>query len=259
MQMLTAGYPGALTPEVGKRHARPDGVHSSPETSMLLHDLRKLVQAICGPLDTLEISLDEPNIETAKNCLGRIRNNVSCLGDMLGHMYPATADDRTGKGECDVAQVIESVVDLLAPSLKEEGVSIETRLKGTARVSIDKTELHRVFLNLIVNAVQAMDGCGDSIIIEVEPVCGEWIGIAVRDNGCGIAPENLPRIFGEGKTTKETQGGSGLGLAIVKRFVEEAGGDIQVHSECGKGTQFVINLPNGKNGNGRSADLAFQV
>jgi signal transduction histidine kinase len=102
-------------------------------------------------------------------------------------------------------------------------------------------QLNQVFMNLIVNAIQAIEGEGR---IEVE--CsrgGESVVVRVRDNGHGIPTESLPRIFDPGFTTKGVGVGTGLGLSIAYRIVSNHGGALKVRSEVGKGSEFTVEIP----------------
>jgi two-component system NtrC family sensor kinase len=104
-------------------------------------------------------------------------------------------------------------------------------------------QLNQVFMNLIVNAIQAIDGEGQ---IDVE--CfrdGDSIAVRVRDTGHGIPVEALPRIFDPGYTTKGVGVGTGLGLSISYRIAANHGGSLQVKSEKGKGSEFTLRIPIG--------------
>jgi signal transduction histidine kinase len=102
-------------------------------------------------------------------------------------------------------------------------------------------QLNQVFMNLIVNAIQAIEGEGR---IEVE--CSreaDSVSVRVRDNGRGISEESLPRIFDPGFTTKGVGVGTGLGLSIAYRIVSNHGGTLKVRSEVGKGSEFTVEIP----------------
>ncbi|MCU0544265.1 MAG: ATP-binding protein [Oscillatoriaceae cyanobacterium Prado104] len=106
--------------------------------------------------------------------------------------------------------------------------------------------LYQVFMNLFTNALDAMEGMTGvkEIVITTERVDRNWIVVRVKDNGSGIAPENLDKIFENFFTTKPRGVGTGLGLAISHQIVvEKHGGKLTVASELGKGTEFTITLP----------------
>ena len=101
--------------------------------------------------------------------------------------------------------------------------------------------LTQVFLNLLVNAGQAIEDKG-TIEIRTE-VVGEEVRIAIEDDGIGIAPENLAKVFDTGFTTKGVGKGTGLGLAICVKIVRAHHGRIEVVSQPGSGTTFTVTLP----------------
>jgi signal transduction histidine kinase len=103
--------------------------------------------------------------------------------------------------------------------------------------------MSRVFANIISNAVQAMSSRGGELNIDTGEE-NEFIWLKFRDNGCGIPPENLEKIFEPLFTTKPK--GIGLGLAISRRLVEQNGGKMEVTSQVGQGTTFTIKFPREK-------------
>ena len=109
-------------------------------------------------------------------------------------------------------------------------------------------ELNQVFLNLIVNAAHAIQESGkdvtDGRITITSAVSGDSAVITIGDNGCGIPQENIDKVFDPFFTTKEVGRGTGQGLAIARTIViEKHGGSIDLHSEVGSGTRFMIKLP----------------
>ena len=126
-------------------------------------------------------------------------------------------------------------------------VEVVTKLgEGLPQIMADAEQLQQVFLNLIDNAIQAMPQGGK---LSVHTSQGDNIArVEFKDTGVGITPESMPKIFQPFFTTKAR--GAGLGLAIVKSIVESHHGNVEVKSEVGKGTTFIITLP--KEGNDES-------
>jgi signal transduction histidine kinase len=115
------------------------------------------------------------------------------------------------------------------------------------RVCADRSQVEQVLMNLVVNARDAMPD-GGTLTIGVNEVAGPegdepFLEIVVRDSGTGIPADMLNEIFEPFFTTKLSENGSGLGLSMVGGFAARAGGDITVESEVGKGTAFVIRVP----------------
>lgn len=133
-------------------------------------------------------------------------------------------------------------VELMRPDAAAIGVALEFSATVEAVVDADADKLSQVLLNLLMNAMQAMDKVKDDGRIDVAvAVEGKRAKLTVADTGCGIAPENLPKIFDPYFTTKST--GTGLGLALSVQIIEEHGGGIVAHSEPGRGTRMECFLP----------------
>ena len=108
-------------------------------------------------------------------------------------------------------------------------------------MSCSPSQINQVFLNLVTNATQAIEGYGRIMIKTVAD--DQYVHVVVRDNGKGIPPENVAKIYDPFYTTKPIGEGTGLGLSIVFGIIKDHGGQIQVKSEVGKGTAFCISLP----------------
>jgi len=105
----------------------------------------------------------------------------------------------------------------------------------------DRESLRSVFTNLVINAVEAINGAGGSISINLTNTPANSVKVEISDTGCGIAAEDISKVFEPYFSTKET--GTGLGLAIVKKAIDDHGGTISVASKEGSGTTFTIILP----------------
>ena len=103
--------------------------------------------------------------------------------------------------------------------------------------------MNHVFMNLILNAAQAMEGQGNLTLTTVSLEKGARIGLEIADSGPGIPEKLLPRIFEPFFTTKEEGQGTGLGLSLVYRIIETHNGQIKAQSQPGKGTTFTIEMP----------------
>ena len=150
---------------------------------------------------------------------------------------------RLDEAELLVADIHEGLDDtllLLHHELKHD-VKVHRHYGEVASFPCFPSQLNQVFLNLLVNARQAIEGPGE-IFIKTEVVDGN-AHVAIRDSGKGIPPENIERVFDPGFTTKGVKVGTGLGLSICYRIIKEHRGEIRVDSEPGKGATFTVVLP----------------
>ena len=145
----------------------------------------------------------------------------------------------------DIHQVIEEVIGLLKRPLELDNILLETDFDNRVPLlPLDKEKMRQVFMNLLVNARQAIGKQGKITIITRYDPEREEVMIQVMDNGSGIQPENLNRIFDPFFTTKATGEGTGLGLSVSYGIVQDHKGRILVESEPGKGSTFTLMLPN---------------
>jgi signal transduction histidine kinase len=140
----------------------------------------------------------------------------------------------------DLNDVIGSILDFIEPELTEAGIRLR-RSQTDSRLPcrLDEDFIKQAVLNVISNAQQMMEKGGDLIVRTDRRERDASVEIA--DTGPGILPDDLPRIFDVFYSTR--RGGTGLGLPIARRIILEHGGEMEVHSESGVGTSFLIRLP----------------
>jgi PAS domain S-box-containing protein len=146
-------------------------------------------------------------------------------------------------GRIDVNRVLSGAVDMVAHQLGRARVT--TAFNTVPLVLANETRLGQVFMNLLLNAGQAIQAKGElgEIYLRTTKTTDGQVFVEVRDDGCGMSPEVVKRIFDPFFTTKEPGRGTGLGLAVCHGIVTSLGGDIEVHSKLGEGTTFFISLP----------------
>jgi signal transduction histidine kinase len=140
----------------------------------------------------------------------------------------------------DIHDALDRTLNIVRNELKYKA-HIVREYGALPEIECVPSRLNQVFLNLLVNAGQSIDGVG-TITISTG-VDGDEAWIAVADTGCGIPPENLNRIFDPFFTTKPVGQGTGLGLSVSHSIVRKHGGRLDVESEVGRGTRFTIRLP----------------
>jgi len=140
---------------------------------------------------------------------------------------------------------VDDTLKLVRNQIMLSGIQVEKDIPPEVPLIYgDRKSLQQVFLNLFINAIQAMPD-GGTLQIEVHMEDGQ-LKISVEDTGAGIEPEHLPHIFDPFYTTKEVGRGTGLGLSVTYGIIEKHGGHIEAHSNKGRGTMFTIVLPLGQ-------------
>jgi len=143
---------------------------------------------------------------------------------------------------CDLEATLNRGLELLAPEIDRLGIKVtrEYQLNGQA-LMVDQDLLYQAFLNILLNAIQAMPHGGHLTVFTLPGPHGQGGQIRFQDDGEGIEPETLNKIFNPFFTTKEK--GSGLGLPIVKSIIEAHQGDLEISSAAGNGTMVTITIP----------------
>ncbi len=185
----------------------------------------------------LEKSEDREMAEVVQRELKRINSLVTQMLRYASHK-PAT------HGTVQVHQLLDHSLRLLENELTVRTISLKRdyrALPGT--VHGDEAQLQQVFMNLLLNAVEAISGSGELTVrteVTAEKSGSKKFKIHISDTGSGIAPGNLPQLFVPFFTTKKD--GTGLGLAICQRVAQEHQGFIEVQSESGRGSTFIVSL-----------------
>jgi signal transduction histidine kinase len=147
------------------------------------------------------------------------------------------------RAKADLGEVVREVLALCAHELRHVRVEV-TVPDDLPRVVVGHAELLQVVMNLVVNSAHALGSRGGRLEVRAAPGGGaSSVVLSVADDGPGIDPSILPRLFRAGVTTRAAHGGTGLGLSIVKRIVDRHGGAIDVDSGPGRGARFHVSLP----------------
>ena len=169
-----------------------------------------------------------------------VRRELKRIDGLATQMLRFAASKPAALAPVNVHVLLDHSLRLLEHQMKERVISLRRDYRAASEmVRGDESQLQQSFMNLLLNAVEAM-GQGGELTMATESGGGR-VKITIRDTGAGIAPENLPRVFETFFTTKKQ--GTGLGLAISRRLVEDHHGTIEVWSEAGRGSTFVITLP----------------
>ena len=161
--------------------------------------------------------------------------------DIVLNLKTFSRADELQLGKVDITDGIESTVRMLSQFFHPDRVVLHRDYTNLPAIECYSGQLSQVWMNLMVNASQAMNSRGDLwITTRIED---NYVVVKFRDNGPGIPEEIMPRIFDPFFTTKSVREGTGLGLSIVHGIIERHGGDIRVESKVGVGTTFTVRLP----------------
>lgn len=209
----------------------------SQEIEWLRHILKK--QEISSSVDRKDLDDFEDSFREISRQVDRCNEIVQKLLSLARQVEPVIQ-------EVEANDVVLSVLEIVNREARDFNINIVAQLdESLPPISTDPPLLRQAVLNLLVNARQAIERDGE-ICVSTRRTDSEFVEIEIRDNGCGISPENLNRVFTPFFSTKPEGRGSGLGLAICRGIIERLGGEITVESEFGKFTAFTIKLPVGK-------------
>ena len=217
--------------------------------ALLSHELRNPLAPIITALELIRMKRDEPSCTHA---LAIIERQVQHLGRLVDDLLDVSRITRgkieLHRGPVLVRDMIGKAIEMASPLIeqRQHRLVVES-LSDRLRVYGDEARLAQVVSNLLTNAARYTNPHG-RIVVSAQTV-GEQVAISVADNGMGMAPELLPRIFdlfvqGGEQSLDRAEGGLGLGLALVHNLVEMHGGEVEARSAGpGRGSDFVVRLP----------------
>ena len=211
-------------------------------TAGIAHDIGTPMNVILGYADMLKDSLADPKdrrrAEIISEQVRRVTNLIETLLNIARPHKPI-------RSPIHVEQVLDHALDFFREKLRSRGIEVARSYAEVPEVEGDKDRLEQMFLNLIVNAADAMEQGGTlsiDVALESSPE-GEWVSVQLGDTGYGIEADSLDRIFEPFHTTKAPGAGTGLGLVVCRAIVLDHHGTISVESEVDKGTRFMIRFP----------------
>lgn len=196
-----------------------------------------------------DIKNNRLNKEYLEKDLTDIIDQVNKMSEIIDHMRIFTRrTEGVIKEKVDINTPIEGVFKLLGQQLKLHNIEVVKELGSDLYVIGDPIRLEQVFMNIIINARDAVEKIKDKRQMKIEiksylsPETQEVV-VEIKDNGCGMPESVMNKIFEPFFTTKEPGKGTGLGLSVTKKIVEEHNGKIHVESKEGEGTTFKVILP----------------
>lgn len=208
------------------------------------HEVNNPLQIILSRVQLLMIRHQEQDglakdLRLIESNVKRISSIIRSLLDFARH----NSGDEEHR-EVDLVYLVNQTVNLMHHLLERGKVDARIHVNGDrpSKIAGNTGEMEQVFLNLIINALQAMPEEGGKLDIRIDHVDDQII-VRLQDSGEGIPEENLPRIFDPFFTTREEAGGTGLGLSIIFGIIEKHSGRIEVDSDVGRGTTFTLRFP----------------
>jgi len=208
----------------------------------LAHEIKNPLSTININLELLEEDLEknQGNPTRIRTRLEGLRREVKRLQEVLDDFLRFAHGYQLHLAEEWVNGLVDEVLDFVSPETQQKKINIIKGFEQDLRsCELDRNLIKQAFLNIIINAQQAMPEGGDLMVRTAGE--DEHVRVEFTDTGTGISPENLSRVWDVYFSTKK--GGTGLGLPTARRIIEEHSGTIQVHSELDKGTVFTVRLP----------------
>ncbi len=203
------------------------------------HELRNPLSSIKGLALLLKSKFTDNS--TDREAADILVREVERLNRSIGELLDYARPDRLEKATVSLNEIVGKALTLLRVDADAAGIQIVTEYcPPPDLVHADQDKLSQVFLNLLLNAIQAMKSGGTLQVVTVRDP-GQQLLCRIQDSGCGIEADLLPKIFDPYVTTKSS--GTGLGLAMSVKIIEEHGGRIDISSTPGQGTTVIVALP----------------
>lgn len=211
----------------------------------LSHHIKNILQGLRSGSYLVEMGLKDKKFEVLEQGWGVVQKNQEKIYNLVMDMLSFSKEREPNLQPTDLNTVISDIVELMAGRAKNLGARLEMQLDPElGEVLLDGEAIHRAVLNIVSNALDAVEGVANPKVIVSAAIeeRGRYLHVTVADNGVGIPEERRDAIFQIFNSTKGTRG-TGLGLAVSQKIAREHGGTIRVTSQVGKGSQFILELP----------------
>ena len=248
------GYMGIAVDLSEKKRMESQIIHQDRMASIgllasgLAHEIGTPLSVVRGRAEYLQMLAGDDALKSGLNIIIEQIDRISKL--IYSLLNIARAERTEAMAPIPIATALNPALTLLNQKLERNSIAVEILLPGDVTVMAEQDRLQQVLLNLIVNAIHAMEAPADQrkdtahrLCIEARPD-GDWWDIRISDTGCGISSANMKKLFQPFFTTKEVGVGTGLGLAITYQIIHSWGGSIYCESKEGTGTTFTIRLRN---------------
>jgi signal transduction histidine kinase len=208
-------------------------------SARIAHDLRNPLSVIQSTSQILRMRLEGQLDQKNRDLWERLDRAISRMSHQIEDVMDYVRVSQMQKRDYSLGRIIQDVIERITIP---EDIAVRPP-KNNRVVFCDPEKLEIAFVNLIVNAIQAMEGKKGRVTIDIsdDPSEPDFVLIKISDTGVGIPQENIEKIFEPLYTTKQV--GTGLGLSSCKNIIEQHGGTISVSSAVGEGTTFTIRIP----------------
>lgn len=215
-------------------------------TSMIAHEINNLLTPLAA-YAALAVQHPEDK-ELAEKVLDKTARNCERASKIMESMLSMANGQKQGWEQVDLNALVEEVFTCLCRDFSKDGIAVEVQIPAGLSLRCVPVQIQQVLMNLILNARDAMLPGGGTLGVAGDH-SDSTVEITVSDNGCGIASDDMERVFEPFYTTKAdpdqaaSGSGAGVGLAFCRRIVDAHQGRISVESELGRGSTFRITLP----------------
>jgi len=248
LRLLTAiGYQTGLAIQNVRLHesaVQSERLAAVGETvAFVSHHIKNILQGLGAGADVVKGGLDREDMRKAKDAWPIVQRNLGRINELILNMLAFSKHREPLQQNVAVNHVVEECLELVGPQADTRSIALLSELDELPPIPADPDGLHQAFLNLLHNAMEAVDD-ESGIITVTSHFDAESDNVVVRviDNGNGIEPDQVERIFTPFYSARG-QRGTGLGLAVARKVIEEHGGGIEVDSTVGQGTTFRVLLP----------------
>lgn len=214
--------------------------------SSVTHEFNNVLTTI---INYAKLGLKADNDADRKVALDKVLKAGQRAANITSSMLGFARKNSTKREVTDIVGLVDEVLTLCEKDLRQHRITVEKHFQGRPKVAVVPGQIEQIFLNLVINARQAMPQ-GGSLRVEVfANVLSKMVEVKFADTGCGIAADKLRMVFEPFYTTKHPDeggsGGTGLGLSVCRQIIEQHQGRIRVESLPDKGTIFTVKLPLG--------------
>jgi PAS domain S-box-containing protein len=219
-------------------------------TASIAHEVNQPLAAVVNSASACVRWLAAHNLEKARQSAMRVVTDGHRAAEIIRHIRNLAKKAPLQKDWLDLNATIRDAIALVWSEVQRNGVALETQLAGDVPLILaDRIQVQQVLLNLVMNAIEAMNGVGEGpreLWVSSQPVAATEVLIAVRNSGPGLDPQSLDRLFDAFYTTKPH--GLGMGLAISRSIIEAHGGRLWATAHVPHGAVFRFTLPIGSEG-----------